>query len=164
MNEEREREEASHPRLTHGGRSMEFQRGEDRLLNWRRASKGRRRPPCFSPLTRRGNPVLRPTRAMQRGLVVLTSDRGNGRARYSDCHFPAGIRPVLLFLRRLFSPTFNYFLRSSILANPLSHPVDVRSRTVVVIARPRPSTNDPPERGLIYFQPPLLRRLLSIRN
>lgn len=60
VNEEREREEASHPRLTHGGRSMEFQRGEDRLLNWRRASKGRRRPPCFSPLTRRGNPVLRP--------------------------------------------------------------------------------------------------------
>lgn len=163
---ERGREEGSHPRLIHRGRSMEFQRasrGEDRLLNWRRASKGRRRPPCFSPLTRRGTPrSAHPDASNATSLLVgqsLTSDRGNGSARYSDCHFPACIRPALLFLRRLFSPTFNYFLRSSILATPL--PVDVRDCQAII----HRWTNDRPERGrvnLVSASP--LVKMLSIRN
>lgn len=77
----RGRERGSHPRLTHGGRSMEFQRvSVERRRSATKLAKGEQGPEAstlFLPLTRRGNPLsAHPflTRPMQRGL---TSDRGN---------------------------------------------------------------------------------------
>lgn len=75
---------------------------EDRILNWRRASAPEASTPGvpLNSLPSHAVPVHPGRGELQRTRRSgLTSDRGNGSARYSDCHFPACIRAVLLFLR-----------------------------------------------------------------